>query len=186
MYGRCITTDYDVISEMRAEYARRQVETQPQTEKLAINETELAITETESGLLQETESETKFAPESDETSQNTEENMSETEMLTEKETETYSAAVYTPDYFKLHGVLNWGGSKWTYYSQRILPGEGLWIPGRHLDENGYVCDENGYIVCAADLSYIPRYTVIDTPLGKKGKIYDTGCAYGVIDIYTDW
>ena len=158
-YGRCLTTDYDVISEMRAEMSRR-----AQTEKPVIAETEPATTETET-VSSQVPAET------------------ETEAQTEAQT---TGAIYTPDYFKLHGVLNWGGSKWTYYSQRILPGEGLWIPGRHLDENGYVCDENGYIVCAADLSYIPRYTVIDTPLGKQGKIYDTGCAYGVIDVYTDW
>ena len=109
----------------------------------------------------------------------------ETEIQTQTET-TASTAVYTPEYFKQAGVLTWGGSKWTWYSEKILPGEGLYIPGRHLDESGYVCDENNYIVCAADLSYIPRYTVIETPLGKLGKIYDTGCAYGVVDIYTGW
>ena len=115
----------------------------------------------------------------------TEQIIVETETQTQTET-TASTAIYTPEYFKQAGVLTWGGSKWTWYSEKILPGEGLYIPGRHLDENGYVCDENGYICCAADLSYIPRYTVIETPLGKLGKIYDTGCAYGVIDVYTDF
>ena len=94
--------------------------------------------------------------------------------------------VYTPAYFKQMGVLHWGGHTWTWYSQRILPGYGLWIPGRHVDEKGYVCDENDYICLASNLSYLPRYTVVDTPFGKWGKIYDTGCGYGVLDVYVDW
>lgn len=161
MYSPCITTNYDVVAQIKAEQAARarqtetqrpaQTETQPYSEVTVETETVIAETETE----------------------------------TQPATETQSA-IYSASYFKQAGVLNWGGSKWTWYSEKILPGEGLYIPGRHLDENGYVCDENGYICCAADLSYIPRYTVIETPLGKLGKIYDTGCAYGVIDIYCNW
>ena len=105
--------------------------------------------------------------------------------LTEEQPATAEAA-YTASDFQYLGVITWGGSKWTYYSQRVLPGTGLNIPGRHVDENGFVCDENDYICLAADLSYISRGTVIDTPFGKQGKIYDTGCAYGVVDCYCDW
>lgn len=95
-------------------------------------------------------------------------------------------AQYSSDEFRHSGVISWGGYQWTYYSELILPGNGLNIPGRHTTEDGYVCDGDGYIVLAADLSMLPRYSVVDTPFGREGKIYDTGCAYGVLDVYVGW
>lgn len=92
--------------------------------------------------------------------------------------------IYEPSDFKWMGVINWGGYRWTYYSQRVLPGGGLNIPGRHVDEDGFVCDEDGYI-CLASSDY-GRGTIIDTPFGKKGKVYDCGCASGTLDCYCDW
>lgn len=92
--------------------------------------------------------------------------------------------IYSPSEFINAGVINWGGWKWTYYSERILPGEGLWIPGRWTDSDGYVCDENGY-VCLASTS-AERYSVVETPFGRTGKVYDTGCDYGVMDVYVNW
>lgn len=97
-----------------------------------------------------------------------------------------SAAIYSPDEFQTTGVIDWGGYEWTYYSELILPGEGLDIPGRHTTEDGYVCDGDGYVVLAADLSMLPRYSVVDTPFGYTGKVYDTGCAYGTLDVYIGW
>ena len=96
------------------------------------------------------------------------------------------AAVYSPDEFQNAGVINWGGYQWTYYSELILPGYGLNIPGRHTTSDGYVCDGDGYVVLAADLSMLPRYSVVDTPFGYTGKVYDTGCAYGILDVYVGW
>lgn len=95
-------------------------------------------------------------------------------------------AQYSPDKFQNSGVISWGGYDWTYYSELILPGDGLNIPGRHTTEDGYVCDGDGYVVLAADLSTLPRYSVVDTPFGREGKVYDTGCAYGVLDVYVGW
>lgn len=86
--------------------------------------------------------------------------------------------------FYKRGVLHWGGYRWTWYSERILPGGGLKIPGRHNDENGYVCDENDYICVAS--STLEKGTVVTTPLGKLGKVYDCGCPVGTIDIYVSW
>lgn len=80
------------------------------------------------------------------------------------------------------GVIYWGGWRWTWYSQNVLPGGGLSIPGRHIDESGYVCDENDYICLAA--TSLSQGTVVDTPFGKQGKVYDSGCAYGTLDVYT--
>ncbi len=96
------------------------------------------------------------------------------------------SAQYSPDEFQNSGVISWGGYDWTYYSELILPGDGLDIPGRHTTEDGYVCDGDGYVVLAADLSMLPRYSVVDTPFGREGKVYDTGCAYGVLDVYVGW
>ena len=97
-----------------------------------------------------------------------------------------SAAIYSPSEFMNAGVINWGGYRWTYYSELILPGGGLNIPGRHTTSDGYVCDGDGYVVLAADLSMLPRYSIVDTPFGYTGKIYDTGCAYGTLDVYVGW
>lgn len=84
---------------------------------------------------------------------------------------------------KSGGVNYYNGRKETWYSQRVLPGGGLDIPGRHVAEDGTIRDEDGYICVAA--SDLPKGTVVETSLGT-GKVYDTGCAPGVTDIYTDW
>lgn len=81
------------------------------------------------------------------------------------------------------GVNYYNGRKETWYSQRVLPGGGLDIPGRHVAEDGTIRDEDGYICVAA--SDLPKGTVVETSLGT-GKVYDTGCAAGTTDIYTDW
>lgn len=98
----------------------------------------------------------------------------------------FTEAAYTPGELRYHGVLYWNDSKWTWYSEKVLPGGGLDIPGRHLDDDGFVCDEDGYICLAADTGYISYGTVIDTPFGRPGKIYDCGCAYGTVDVYVGW
>ena len=95
-----------------------------------------------------------------------------------------SPRVYEPTHFHYHGLLRWGGWKWTWYSEKILPGHALVIPGRHVDEDGYICDEDNYICLAS--SSLARYTIVDTPFGKKGKVYDTGCAYDTLDVYVSW
>lgn len=81
------------------------------------------------------------------------------------------------------GVVYFNGHRETYYSQRVLPGGGLDIPGRHVASDGTIRDANGYI-CVASSDY-PKGTIVETSLGT-GMVYDTGCASGTIDIYTDW
>jgi hypothetical protein len=75
------------------------------------------------------------------------------------------------------------GLKETWYSQKVLPGGGLKIPGRHVNNEGFVCDRDGYI-CVSSSTY-PKGTVIETSRGM-GKVYDSGCAPGVLDIYVNW
>ena len=87
--------------------------------------------------------------------------------------------------FKSQGVVYMNGTRYTWYSQNVLPGHGLTSlnnNGRHV-ENGFVKDADGYIAVAS--SDHAKGTVVDTPYGA-GKVYDSGCASGTIDIYTDY
>lgn len=93
---------------------------------------------------------------------------------------TYKYSIRDLEY---HGVIRWSGYKFTYYSSRVLPGGALRIPGRHVSD-GYVKDSNGYIVLASNPS-IPKGTVINTPFGAKGKVYDrcASCSVNWYDVY---
>lgn len=50
---------------------------------------------------------------------------------------------------KSKGVNYYNGHRETWYSQRVLPGNGLNIPGRHVAEDGTIRDENNYIAVAS-------------------------------------
>lgn len=91
---------------------------------------------------------------------------------------------YTASQLRFNGVIYSGGWRWTYYSQRVLPGGGLRIPGRHVDENGYVCDGNGRICLAS--SVLGYGTIVSTPFGKEGCVYDSGCNADTLDVYTNF
>jgi len=111
------------------------------------------------------------------------------ELILEKPTdkpeeETTSPRLYEPSDFQFLGVLNWNDWRWTWYSQRVLPGGGLSIPGRHVDADGYVCDENDYICLSS--CFLDKGTVIDTPLGKQGCVYDYCATANTIDVYVNW
>ena len=82
------------------------------------------------------------------------------------------------------GVVWYNGHKETWYSQRVLPGGGLRIPGRHVADDGTVRDGDGYICIAAN--YLSYGSTIMTSLGP-GKVYDCGDMTGEwIDIYVNW
>lgn len=83
----------------------------------------------------------------------------------------------------MKGRIWFNGHTETYYSQRVLPGGGLNIPGRHVAGDGTVRDGSNYIVVASD-DYA-KGTVVQTSLGT-GKVYDCGSGRGNIDLYTDW
>lgn len=87
--------------------------------------------------------------------------------------------------FKSMGVIYSDGYRYTWYSQNVLPGGGLSIPGRHVGEGNLIYDESGYVVVAANRSDYAYGAVVSTPFGE-GKVYDTGCAQGTIDIYTNF
>jgi hypothetical protein len=95
-------------------------------------------------------------------------------------TETY----YTSSQFINMGVIYYNGLSWTWYSQKALPGNGLDIPGRYVDGDNFVCDGDGYIVLAScDYS---KGTILSTPFGRNGKVYDYCPTSGVIDVYTNY
>ncbi len=102
----------------------------------------------------------------------------------------YDADSYVDDIiaasdFYFDGVEFWGDYRWTYYSEQVLPGGGLDIPGRHTDENGYVCDAYDNICLASD--FLEKGTVVATPFGKNGRVYDCGCGDNItLDVYVNW
>lgn len=110
----------------------------------------------------------------------------ETEAYIEPEyyEETYQEAYsgYTAEDFKVLGVIHWNGWTWTWYSERVLPGNGLYIPGRYSD--GYFVRDGSGNICLAS-SDLAKGTIVATPFGQ-GCVYDIGCASGVLDVYVSW
>lgn len=128
----------------------------------------------------ETETFTEKEPETTETT---------TEYInTTAETETSKMSTFSqvydisPAQFRRAGVIYWGNYRWTWYSERVLAGGGLNIPNRHSDGDFVRDGDENICLASSDLA---KGTVIDTPFGK-GKVYDTGCASGTVDIYVSW
>lgn len=93
---------------------------------------------------------------------------------------------YSLDSFRYHGVCYDGsGYRFTWYSETVLPGSGLDIPGRHVNSEGYVCDENGSICLAS--TELPKGTIVRIPFGNGiGVVYDKCCANEVtLDVYVN-
>ena len=97
----------------------------------------------------------------------------------------YSAVYSYNGLTKRRGAIYFNGHRETYYSEKVLPGNGLRIPGRHVADDGTIRDENGYICVAADPGFLPKGTILITSLGPA-KVYDSGCAFGTVDIYVNW
>ena len=102
------------------------------------------------------------------------------EALAREQASAKTTKLFDLDDFMFRGVIYWSGYKFTYYSEKVLPGGGLRIPGRHVNADGYVADEDGYIVLAGDAA---MGTVFETPFGYKGKIYDRGTVGNHLDVY---
>lgn len=78
--------------------------------------------------------------------------------------------------------VNWhNGRKETYYSSNVLYHHRTseWT----LGEDGVYRDSDGYVVVAA--SDLDQGSEVATSFGI-GKVYDSGCAAGTTDIYTNW
>ncbi len=173
-------------------------------EEIDITESEESTTKAEKAAVAKTEDSTKKeeitkgtttvaqGPTTKETTKKVTDTTKKAEAVTKKVEQTKATttsnlstkAIYGPGYFRTQGVINWNGWRWTWYSQRVLPGPGLRIPGRHVDDSGFVCDGNDNICLAS--TKLSKGTIVPTPFGKNGKIYDSGCAYNTLDVYVDW
>lgn len=100
----------------------------------------------------------------------------------ESRTTTAASTTMSAAEFRRAGVIYYGGYRYTWYSEKVLPGKGLNIPGRHSDGN-FVRDGDGYIVLASQ--DLPKGTVVQTPFGP-GKVYDYCGVSGTIDVYVSW
>ena len=53
-----------------------------------------------------------------------------------------------------------------------------------LGYDGTYRDKDGYVVVAGNRNQYSAFDEVDTPYGK-GKVYDTGCSYGIVDVYRE-
>ena len=83
--------------------------------------------------------------------------------------------------FKSQGVIYQNGIRYTYYSSNVL--YHYRTPEWNADSDGIYRDSAGYIVVAS--SDHSQGSIVSTPFGA-GKVYDSGCALGTIDIYTNF
>lgn len=83
--------------------------------------------------------------------------------------------------FKSQGVIYQNGIRYTYYSSNVL--YHYRTPEWTAGSDGIYRDSAGYIVVAS--SDHSQGSVVSTPFGA-GKVYDSGCASGTIDIYTNF
>ena len=100
----------------------------------------------------------------------------------EEKIEVHAAKYQSSIDLRSAGIVNWGGYRFTWYSQNVLPGGGLDIPGRHVNSTGFVCDCDGFIVAATAYG---RGTTGNSPWGAW-KSYDTGVSGNTVDLYTNW
>lgn len=83
--------------------------------------------------------------------------------------------------FKSRGVIYQNGIRYTYYSSNVL--YHYRTPEWNAGSDGIYRDSAGYIIVAS--SDHSQGSVVSTPFGA-GKVYDSGCASGTIDIYTNF
>lgn len=83
--------------------------------------------------------------------------------------------------FKSQGAIYQNGIRYTYYSSNVL--YHYRTPEWNAGSDGIYRDSAGYIVVAS--SDHSQGSVVSTPFGA-GKVYDSGCASGTIDIYTNF
>ena len=84
-----------------------------------------------------------------------------------------------------NGSIDVFGHHETWYSTNEGCGQttAVPIPGKHVADDGTIRDEDGYICVAS--SDLKMYSIVMTSVGP-GKVYDTGCSHGTIDVYTNW
>lgn len=94
----------------------------------------------------------------------------------------YEPAYYAPSYandFASQGVVYEDGTRYTWYSSNSA--YHYRTPEWSVDGDGFYRDSDGYYVVAS--TDVPMGGTVDTPWGE-GKVYDTGCDSGTVDLYT--
>ena len=165
----------------------------------SVQATEESTSERESTSTEEPVSEREITSEEKITSEGTtqeKEIESTTEPTTEPETEpkkrsddydvnaNVSGKYHSLKLFRRDGeYYDASGYTFTWYSEKVLPGPGLKIPGRHVNDEGYVCDEDGNICLAS--TTLSKGTVVKIPFGNGiGVVYDECVASGrILDVY---
>lgn len=83
--------------------------------------------------------------------------------------------------FKSQGVIYEDGIRYTYYSSNVL--YHYRTPEWTAESDNIYRDSDGYVVVASNDH--AQGDVVSTPFGE-GRVYDSGCASGTIDIYTNF
>lgn len=96
----------------------------------------------------------------------------------------YSNITLTPEEFYEMGIIDWNGWRFTWYSENVLPGGGLNIPGRWSDGD-FVRDGDGFLCVASN--ELPYGSEVETPFGWA-RVYDAigDGVTGIIDIYVSF
>lgn len=86
---------------------------------------------------------------------------------------------------RTNGSIDVFGHHETWYSTNEGCGQttAVPIPGKHVADDGTIRDADGFI-CVASSDH-KHGTIVMTSVGP-GKVYDTGCSHGTIDVYTNW
>lgn len=88
---------------------------------------------------------------------------------------------YSNDFMQQGVVYGEDGTRYTWYSSNAA--YHYRTPEWTADEDGFYRDADGYYVVASE-DYA-QGDVVDTPWGE-GKVYDSGCDSGTVDMYVDW
>lgn len=104
------------------------------------------------------------------------------EQVQEPEPEPIVEKTYIGNGFESDGVWQDENYRYTWYSSNVL--YHYRTPEWTAGSDGIYRDADGYVVVAS--SDHPQGTVIEnTPFGAA-KVYDTGCASGTLDVYTNF
>ena len=92
--------------------------------------------------------------------------------------------------FKTKGVINYGGYKWTYCNETVMPDAwGARAPGTHTEDN-VVKDGNGNVLLASIMH--PKVTPLVTPILDPNGVQYTGVVYdyyptnGYIEVFVNF
>ena len=92
-----------------------------------------------------------------------------------------SSGGYNGNGFKSQGVVNWNGTRYTWYSSNVL--YHYRTPEWTVNSDGFYTNSDGYLICASN-DYA-QGTIVSTPWGDA-IVADSGCASGTLDMYTQF